>query len=131
MPHYHPLTDGWVFIPPRSRQDVDWKVGMLGYRLAKKEGLRDLHILATKPSGKGSYSDAHVTFVGADGSSQHVYYQVNNGQLVADYVLAPHGWRATQWIHYPMLKDSTEAEMLNFVGFLRAEGKLEDPPRAE
>lgn len=130
MGRYVARNADWVFIPPRSQHGNDWKIGMLGYRMARKEGLRDLHIIATKPSGKGSYSDAHVTFVNDDGRSDHIYYQVNRGELVADYVLAPHGWRASYWSHHPGLRESTEAEVLNFVDFWRDEGRLEDPPRA-
>jgi hypothetical protein len=127
---YTPLDPDWIFIPPRSREGANWKIGMLGYRMAKKERLLDLHIIATKPSHPGNYSDAHVTFVESDQKKQHLYYQVNGGRLVADYVLAPHGWRASYWTHYPMLRDSTEAEVLHFVEYWREEGKLENPPRA-
>jgi hypothetical protein len=102
---------------------------MLGYRGAK-QGLLDVHLLASKPTGKGSYSDAHVTFVLSNTEKQHIYYQVNGGRLVADYALAPHGWRSSYWLNFPALKDSAETELLHLVEYCRSEGTLDEVPRA-
>ena len=113
-----------------ATREGNWKAGMLVYRAQKPAGLSDLHIIASKPSHIGCYSDAHVTFVENGGARHHVYYQVNNGKLVADYVLAPKGWRATFWIKYPSLREETETEVLHFVAFWREEGRLDDPPSA-
>jgi hypothetical protein len=71
-----------------------------------------------------------VTFDLRTGDREHVYYQINNGRLVADYVLAVHGWRASYWINFPELRQTTEDEALNFVEFWRDEGRLDNPPRA-
>ena len=130
MPRYRPLDNDWVVIAPRSHRDNDWKIGMLGYRMARREGLLDLHIIATRPSHQGCYSDAHVTFVDDDNAKQHIYYQMNGGKLVADYALAPHDWRSSYWVSFPGLRDPTEAEVRNFITYWRAEGALENPPRA-
>ena len=70
MPRYRAVDDNWVFIPPRSHRDNDWKVAMLGYRGAK-QGLLDIHLIASKPTRKellGCARDLMNT------EKQHIYY---------------------------------------------------------
>ncbi|MBL3589376.1 MAG: hypothetical protein JMN24_06220 [gamma proteobacterium endosymbiont of Lamellibrachia anaximandri] len=127
MGQYFPLEKyKWKF---KRTKEGNWKAGMLFYTAAKPYGLKDLHIIASKPSGKGSYSDAHVTF-GFAQYKERIFYQVNDDKLVADYVLAPKGWQSSFWINFPYLRATTEAEVLRFVAFWRDEGRLENPPRA-
>jgi hypothetical protein len=130
MARYVSLSDKWVYIPTRVDRGGDWKKAMLGYSGVKAATLNDLHLIASKPSQIGNYSDAHVTFVLKGGGSKHIYYQVNNDKLVADYVLAPKGWQASYWNNYPELREAAEAELLNLVRYCRDEGKLDRVPSA-
>lgn len=126
MPRYKTLDPNWVFI---RTKEGNWKAGMLGYTGVKPHGLKDLHIIASKPSMIGSYSDAHVTFV-SEGKSKHVYYQLNGGRLDPDYAQSPNSWQSSPWVNYPGLRAMTEAEVENFIEYWRDEGRLDHLPTA-
>ncbi|GAA5167737.1 hypothetical protein [Viridibacterium curvum] len=131
MARYKSLSDKWAYIPTRVDRGGDWKKAMLGFTGVKSAKLSDLHLIASKPSHQGSYSDAHVTFVLKEGNAKHhIYYQVNNDKLVADYVLAPKGWKSSYWLNFPELREAAEAELLNLVRYCRSEGTLDEIPSA-
>ena len=126
MTYYKQLDDRWAFIPTKVG---NWKAGMLGYRGVKPKDLNDLHIIASKPSLIGSYSDAHVSFV-SGGKTKHVYYQLNGDRLDPDYVLSPNSWQSSPWVNYPGLREMTEAEVAHFIAHWRKEGRLDRNPAA-
>ena len=125
---YVPLSPDWKYDPKRAHRENNWKVGMLFYRQAPREMLRDLHIIANRASSQGSYSDVHVTIEPIGEPKHHIYYQVNGGKLVADYELAPHGWRATCWIKFPHLRKPVEDEALAFASYCAAQPELSFVP---
>jgi hypothetical protein len=125
---YVPLSRDWKYDAHRAHRENNWKVGMLFYRQSAREGLQDLHIIANRASSTGSYSDIHVTIQPTGGPKHHIFYQVNGGRLVADYVLAPHGWRDSYWINFPHLRDATEAEALAFAEFCAGQADLAYSP---
>lgn len=95
MPRYKTLDPNWAFI---RTKEGNWKAGMLGYTGVKPLGLKDMHIIASKPSMIGSYSDAHISFVTGAGT-KHVYYQLNNNRLDPDYVQSPNSWQSSPWVN--------------------------------
>jgi hypothetical protein len=125
---YIPLNRDWKYDSRRSHREGNWKVGMLFYRQAQRAGLQDLHIIANRASSTGCYSDIHITLQSLTGEKHHIFYQINGGELVADYVLAPHGWRDTAWINFPMLRESAEAEALSFARYCAAQKELSYTP---
>jgi hypothetical protein len=114
---YTPLSTDWKYDADRSHRENNWKVGILFYRQARKVGLQDLHIIVNRASSQGCYSDIHVTIEPIGGPKHHIYYQINGGELVADYVLAPQGWRDSYWINFPYLRSPVEAEALAFAKY--------------
>ena len=125
---YVPLSPDWKYDPQRAHRQNNWKIGILFYRQARRAGLQDLHIIANRAGSQGCYSDIHITIEPVGGPKHHIFYQVNGGELVADYVLAPHGWRDTCWINFPMLREPAEAEALAFAKYCAAQKELSYTP---
>lgn len=125
MGRYNLIDTNWFL---RSTKVGDWKAGMLIHRSPGQYSVKDAHIIASDPSLIGNYSDAHITLVAKNNEKHHIYYQVNNDELVANYVLAPNGWRDSAWVFFPNLRKTAEREALNFVRYWRSEGRLTDPP---
>jgi hypothetical protein len=126
---YVPSSADWKWDAKRSHPENNWKVGMLWYRRADGVRLKDLHIIANPANRDGYYSDVHITLVVAGNpKSQHIYYQLSGDQLVADYALAPKGWRATIWIDFPELREAAEREALAFAKYCASQPGLKYKP---